>query len=160
MQQIIRWPDSSALVIDHPTAKLVNSSYLFQSWSQPPWFTTQIVNCIFVPAQAVRVLSCRMMINTRTGSTTNLCQFTLRIIDTSTGNMLPQLPTSPLVLNPMDTLLFPLTVWQTVYQAIPASSAPVVNTGEYFGVVFTGVVATTTANNLQVKPLIEVLIEF
>jgi hypothetical protein len=71
------------------------------------------------------------------------------------------LPTAPSALNPMNTSLFPLMAWQTVYQAIPTSSAPIVNTGEYLGVIFTGVAGTQTAtNNLFVKPLIEVLVEY
>jgi len=137
------------------------TNFVYQSWPQPNYFTTKIVNIIFMPAQAVKILSCRMMIDTRTGTTTNPCQFTLCIIDLNTGIIINQLPTAPPVLDPMNTSLFPLMIWKTVYQAIPASSAPIVNTGEYFGVVFTGVAGTqTTSNNLIVKPLIEVLAEY
>jgi hypothetical protein len=160
MQDIVRWPGAH-LQIDHNTAKFLDSSVMYQSWSLPPTFTTQIVNCIIMPAQAIKILSCRMMIYVRTGTTTNPCRFRLRVIDVDTGTMVSQLPTAPPMLNPMNTSLFPLMAWQTVYQAIPTSSAPIVNTGEYFGVVFTGVAGTQTAmNNLFVKPLLEVLVEY
>ena len=71
--------------------------------------------------------------------------------------MINQLPTTPPTLDPSNVSLFPLLTWETVYQAIPASTAPIVNTNEYLGVVFTGVAGTnSTSNNLEVHPLFEV----
>jgi len=132
-------------------------SFFYVSWSNPPTFTSQIVNCILAPAVARRILAIRMLIVTRTGTTTNSCQFTLRIMDMATGTVINQLPTTPPVLDPVNTSLFPLLTWQTVYQAVPASTAPIVNKNEYLGVVFTGVAGTNNkVNNLEIHPLFEV----
>ena len=152
MHEVFRWPD--LVTCDHNTAKVNWASIMYTSWSQPMSFTSQIVNCILAPAVARRILAIRMMIVKRMGTTTNPCRFTLRIIDVDTGTMISQLPTTPSALDPMNLSLFPLLTWQTVYQAVPASSAPIVNTNEYLGVVFTGVAGTNSAsNNLQVHPL-------
>ena len=75
----------------------------------------------------------------------------------ATGTVINQLPTTPPVLDPVNTSLFPLLTWQTVYQAVPASTAPIVNKNEYLGVVFTGVAGTNNkVNNLEIHPLFEV----
>lgn len=160
MREIIRWPGAGAIAIDNFTAKPLYSNVEYVSWSNPAYWTNQIVNIIFIPSQAAKILRIRMLINTRTGTTSNACDFNFCIIDVNTGIVINQLPTTPAVLDPTNPVLFPLWTWQTVYQAAPVSSAPIVNTGEYFGIVFTGPAGSqSSSNDLRVTPLVEVLVD-
>jgi hypothetical protein len=160
MKQIIPFPLDS-LPILHNTGIVSKSSHHYGSWSQPPNMISQTINCIIMPAQSVKILSVRMVINVRTGTTSNSCRFNFCIIDADTGNIINTLPTTPSALDPMNLTLFPLMAWQTVYQAASESSAPVINTGEYLGIVYTGLAGTQNAtNNLDLYPLVEVMIGF
>jgi hypothetical protein len=159
MQQIIRWPPEPAR-IDHNTAKIDSSNYMYVSWSNPPWWTSQLVNNTFMPEQPVKILACRMLINVRTGTPAGRCEFQFKVIKFGTGVSSNTLVTSPAVLDATNTTLFPLLVWRTVFTSPPAT-APTVDKTEYFGIVFTRPTGSQSAtNNFECRPLVEVLTDF
>jgi hypothetical protein len=159
MQQIIRWPPEPAR-IDHNTAKIDSSNYMYVSWSNPPWWGKQIVNNIFMPQQTVKILACRMLINLRTGTPLGPCEFHFRVIKFATGFPSNTLATTPPVLDATNTALFPLLVWKTVFTS-PAATAPTVDNTEYLGIVFTKPTGVqSAANNFECRPLVEVLTDF
>ncbi len=159
MQQIIRWPEGMPAV-DHNTAKYQYSNVVYHSWTNPPWWSDRIVNLIFIPASQVRILSCRMLINTRIGVTHNPCTFNLAIFKTITGATVSGLTTTPPVLNAASATIFPLLTWREVFLA-PLATAPVVEKTEYFALVYTKTIGPqSTTNNFECRPLVEVLTDF
>jgi hypothetical protein len=159
VQQIIRWPVDPPYV-DHNTAKIVESNYQYVSWTNSPWWGSQIVNCIFMPAQTVKIIWCRMLINKRTGTTVNSCRFRFNIIKIATGVTSSTLATTPSVLDAKSTTLFPLLTWRAVFQS-PSATAPTVDKTEYFGIHFTKPSGAQSAtNDFECRPMVEVLTEF
>lgn len=156
MDEVIRWP--WFVVCNHNTARIIDSVIIYQSWSSPPTFTSQIVNCILFPAQKRKILAIRMAILFRKGVTSNPCKFMFRIIGAGSGTTAFQFPTTPAVLDPQNTSLFPLRAWQTVFQAASPGSAPTITNKQYLGVVFTGSAGTEVpgSNDLDVHPIFEV----
>ncbi len=164
MREVIRYPES--IDCDFHTGRINQSSrvypgYALMSGSNPSNSIDRVVNPIVVPAQSRKILSVRLMLRGREGTTSNSLQFTFCVMDCNTGVIVTQLPTAPALLDPLDLNLFPDLIWQTVYQASSPGAAPVINVNEFLGVVFTGVAGVWAqgSNDFRVYALMEALLE-